>query len=233
ALLDGGLEAGHWKLATAGGGVFMLGGLVLLAVSGTGVLISVPLLILGVILLGYALMAPITGLAARVAAALGTAGRIGAIAIARSPARAWTTTVVVAIGVTISIITIGVGQNAVTATSDSIRSLSLADYYIQTTPADVIPAGSLLPATLTRRVAEMPGVTEVSPGQISYAVVAGAQVLLEGFAPGSVAPAFMAASPSARRALLAGHGAVISRLYAKQRHLAIGDLLTLPTQKGD
>jgi putative ABC transport system permease protein len=232
-LVDGGLETSRWKLATAGGVVFVLGGLVLLAVSGTGVLVSVPLLMLGIILLGYALMAPIASLAARVAGAFGVAGRIGAIAIARSPARAWTTTVVVALGVTISVITIGVGQNAVTATSDSIRSLSLADYYIQTTPADVIPAGPLLPAALIGRVAELPGVTEVSPGQISYAVVAGAQVVLEGFAPGSVAPAYMAASPSARRALIAGHGAVISRLYAKQRHLTVGDPLTLPTPRGN
>ncbi len=232
-LTGGSRETARWTLATIGLVMFVLGGLVLLTVSGTGALTSVPLLMLGIIVLEYALMAPITGLAARVAATLGAAGRIAAIAITRSPVRVWATVVTVAIGVAISIITVGVGQNAVTATSDSFRSLGLADYYVQTTPAAVIPAGPLLPAALIHRIAILPGVTEVSPGQVSYAVVGGAQVLLEGFAPGSIAPAYMAASPSARRALLAGRGAVISRLYAEQRHLAVGDPLTLPTPAGE
>lgn len=232
-LLGGGRATVRWPLAIAGLVVFMLGGLVLLTVSGTGVLISGPLLMLGIVLFEYALMAPIAGLAARVAAGLGAAGRIAATAIARSPGRAWATAVTVALGVAISIITIGVGQNAVTATSDSFSSLKLADYFVQTTPVDVIPAGPLLPAAVIHRVTELPGVSEVSPGQFTYAVVGGVQVMLEGFAHGSVAPAFMAASPSARRALLAGRGAVISRLYAEQRHLAVGDVLTLPTPAGE
>jgi putative ABC transport system permease protein len=82
-------------------------------------------------------------------------------------------------------------------------------------------------------VARLPGVTAVSPGQITYAVNDGSQILLEGFAAGSVAPAFMAATPAARQALLAGQGAVISRLYAQQHRLAAGDSLTLPTPAGE
>ncbi len=230
--LGGGQETVRWPLAVAGLVMLMLGGLILLSVRGTRVLIAGPLLMLGLILGEYALTGPITALAARVAWTLGAGGRIAAAAIARSPGRAWVTAVTVALGVAISIITIGVGQNAVTATSDSFGSLALANYFVQTTPADVVPAGTLLPAAFTRRVAELPGVTQVSPGQIAYAEVAGSQILLEGYAPGSIAPSFLAAAPPARRAVLAGQAAVISRLYAQQRHLAVGDSLTLPTPSG-
>jgi putative ABC transport system permease protein len=232
-LTGGGPEAVRWAVAAAGLASLVAGGLVLLLVSGTDVLASGPLLMLGIILLGYALMAPITALAAHVASTMGAPGRIAATAIERSPGRAWATTLTVALGVAISIITIGVGQNAVTATSDSVSSLSLASYFVQTTPADVIPAGPLLPPVVTGEVARLPGVTAVSPGQITYAVNDGSQILLEGFAAGSVAPAFMAATPAARQALLAGQGAVISRLYAQQHRLAAGDSLTLPTPAGE
>jgi putative ABC transport system permease protein len=75
-------------------------------------------------------------------------------------------------------------------------------------------------------------VQRVLPSQFTYSYLPGGRALVQGLSGPSNSPAYQLASDTARRALLDGSGAVISRLFARQYGLHVGDALTLPTPTG-
>jgi putative ABC transport system permease protein len=227
-------SGGRWPVGLVGvAAIAVAVGVIVTAGTGTYILGAGPILLLGVILLAYALTSPISALTARSALMMGVPGRIAATAIERSPRRVWATTLTVAMGVAIGVTTVGASRNAVDAASASVASLGRADYVVQTTPSDVIPAGPLLPPPAVHQIAALPGVAGTSPGQITYATQEGVRILVVGLSPGSVSPQVSVARPEARQAVLSGRGAVISRRYAQDHHLAVGDRLRISTPTGE
>ena len=81
-------------------------------------------------------------------------------------------------------------------------------------------------------IASIPGVAEVVPGQMAYATLADKRVLIQGLAPGAVAPPSRAMNERVLAQVLAGDGVVVSRDIARALGIQAGDELTLPTPTG-
>ncbi|MBO8202315.1 ABC transporter permease [Streptomyces smyrnaeus] len=191
------------------------------------------LLLLGVILLAYALIGPITRTVARLASRLGPSGRIAASAVERAPRRAWATFMTVLLAVAIGVATTGSSQNTVDAASKNVSTLADSDLIVQRAAKDVLPVRPLLPRDTQQQLADTDGVRRVVAGQFTYLNQPGKRALLLGMDGPSNATAYRLASKKARAELLAGRGAVVSGTYAKEKGLSEGDTLTLPTAKGE
>jgi putative ABC transport system permease protein len=192
-----------------------------------------PAFLVGVILLGYAAIAPLTRMVRAVAGWQRAPGRLAAASVERSPQRIWATTMTVCLAVAIGVAITGSSQNTVAAASADVATLSHTDFFVQGAAEDELPVRPVLPRRLESRLAAVPGVREVVAGQFTYANFNAGRALVQGIAGESNSTAYQLSSPSARRQLLAGTGAVISRLFARQHRLATGDTLTLPTLVGD
>ncbi|MBO8187680.1 ABC transporter permease [Streptomyces spirodelae] len=190
------------------------------------------LLLLGVILLAYALIGPVTRAVALLAARLGPSGRIAASAVERAPRRAWATFMTVLLAVAIGVATTGSSQNTVDAASKNVSTLADTDLMVQRAAEDVLPVRPLLPRETQRELAGTDGVRRVVAGQFTYLNQPGKRALLLGMDGPSNATAYRLASKEARAELLAGRGAVVSGTYAKDKGISKGDTLTLPTAKG-
>jgi putative ABC transport system permease protein len=191
------------------------------------------LLLMGVILLAYALIRPITRAAAWLASRLGPSGRIAASAVERAPRRAWATFMTVLLAVAIGVATTGSSQNTVDAASENVSTLADTDLMVQRASEDVLPVRPLLPRGTQRELAGTDGVERVVAGQFTYLNQPDKRALLLGLDGPSNTTAYRLASKRARADLLAGRGAVVSGTYAKEKGLSEGDTLTLPTAKGE
>jgi putative ABC transport system permease protein len=83
----------------------------------------------------------ITWAAGRLAGRFGASGRLAAAAVERAPRRIWTTTVIVAIAGAIAVSTRGATQNQVSTIAAKLALLADVDFFVQTVPADDLPAG--------------------------------------------------------------------------------------------
>ncbi|AXK34860.1 ABC transporter permease [Streptomyces armeniacus] len=191
------------------------------------------LLLLGVILLAYALIGPLTRAVAWLAARMGPSGRIAASAVESSPRRAWATGMTVCLAVAIGVATTGSSQNTVDAASKNVSTLADSDLIVQRAAKDVLPVRPLLPRETQRTLEGTEGVERVVAGQFTYLNQPGKRALLLGMDGPSNSTAYRLASPEAREQLLAGTGAVVSGTYAKEKGLEKGDTLTLPTARGE
>ncbi|MFF2654980.1 ABC transporter permease [Streptomyces sp. NPDC058045] len=191
------------------------------------------LLLLGVILVAYALIGPSTRAVAWLAARTGPSGTIAASAVRSSPRRAWATGMTVCLAVAIGVATTGSSQNTVDAASKNVSTLADSDLIVQRAAKDVLPVRPLLPRDTQRALRGTEGVERVVAGQFTYLNQPGKPALLLGIDGASNATAYRLASPEARKALLAGEGAVVSGAYAKEKGLKKGDTLTLPTARGE
>lgn len=190
------------------------------------------LFLVGVVLVALAAARPITRAVAYVSGRLGAPGHLAAASAERVPQRTWATTMTVCLALAIGVATTGSSRNMVAAAGDAVSTLERIDFVVQSTPGDEFPFRQLLPAQIGQEIQRVPGVARVLPSQFTYAHLPKGRALVQGLSGPSNTPAYQLASDSARRAVLDGSGAVISKLFAGQYGLHVGDTLTLPTPTG-
>ena len=235
---EGVLETGPPSLRlrplAAGGGAALFGSGVAISLTAPGPAAAAGLMtmLMGFVLATFGLAGPLTGVAARVAERFGPSGRLGAASLVRAPRRVWTTTLAVTMSVGIAVTIGGALANQDADLDARFTSLAEADLWIQTAPAGRLPADVLMPEGWERQLAAIPGVARIVAGQAAYATIGSARTVLQAVDGPSATPAFALARPEARRAVLAGSGAVVSRRFASAHGLEAGDTLRLPTPAG-
>jgi putative ABC transport system permease protein len=187
---------------------------------------------LGEIAVWFALAGPLVAWAAAGARVFGAPGALAAATIERAPRRVWATLMTVQIAVAITVQSTGANINAIDSTNASFASIGDAGVYVSSTGPGVFPT-AVLPQDTESGIASIPGVARVVPGQSAFATVAGRRVLLQGVAPGSVAPPLSTTNEQVREKVLAGDGVVVSRDIARTLHLRAGDDLMLATPTGE
>ena len=181
----------------------------------------------------FAFAGSIVAAAAAVARVFGAPGALAAATIERAPRRVWATLMTVLIAVSITVQSTGANANAIDSTNASFSSLGDVALYVSSSGPGVYPTAPILPADLESSLASEPGVTEVVPGQMAYATLGDKRVIIQGLAPGSVAPPSRAMSEEVLDQVLAGAGVVISRDIARTLGIRAGDELTLATPTGE
>ena len=200
---------------------------------GRASVVGVALMVLGQIALCFAFARPITASAAACARTLGAPGELAAATIERAPRRVWATLMTVMIAVSLTVHSTGSNANAIDSTDASFAALGDVDLFVSSSGPGVFPTAPLLPQDAESVIASTPGVGAVVPGQMAYATLGGTRVLIQGLAPGSVAPPSGATNPEVLQRVQAGDGVVLSRDIARAMKIEPGDELTLPTPTGE
>ncbi|MFE9581114.1 FtsX-like permease family protein [Nocardia sp. NPDC006044] len=193
---------------------------------------SVGLLAAASISLCFVFTGPIVRVAVSVARRFGPPGALGATTIERAPRRAWATLMTVSIAVVSIVALTGTNKDVVEAASTSWAGLADTDFYVSSTTPDVIPTAPILPADVEAKVAAVPGVRQVIPGQITFATLGTQRVMIYGCVPGTPNEIYKSLSDSLRDQLLAGDGVVLSRDIARSLQVDAGDSVQLPTPSG-
>jgi putative ABC transport system permease protein len=194
---------------------------------------AIGLAAVGDIAVCFAFAGPIVGVAAAVARALGAPGALAAATIERAPRRVWATLMTVMIAVSITVQSTGANANTIDSTNASFSSLGDAGLYVSSSGPGVYPTAPILPQDTQSTIESLPEVAEVVPGQMAYATLAGKRVIIQGLAPGAVAPPSGAMNARVLEQVLAGDGVVVSRDIARVLGVQAGDELTLPTPTGE
>ena len=194
---------------------------------------AIGLIALGEIAVCFAFAGTIVGWAAAVARQFGAPGALAAATIERAPRRVWATLMTVLIAVSLTVQSTGSNANAIDSTDESFASLREAALFVSSTGPGVFPTAPILPEKTESDIAAIPGTAHVVPGQLAYATLSGKRVLIQGLAPGAVAPPSGVMTDQVREQLLAGDGVVLSRDIARSLGLAAGDELSLPTPSGE
>jgi putative ABC transport system permease protein len=194
---------------------------------------AIAIVILGEIALCFALAGPIVDWAAKAARGFGAPGALAAATIERAPRRVWATFMTVQIALAITVQTTGANFNAIDSTEASFSSLRDRDFFVSSSGPGVFPTAPILPQDAQSKIASIPGVRGVFPAQLAFATVGGRRVLIQGLAPGAVAPPVSAMTSPVREQVLAGDGVVIARDIARSLRLRVGDELALPTPTGE
>ncbi|HEX2399922.1 MAG TPA: FtsX-like permease family protein [Mycobacterium sp.] len=181
----------------------------------------------------FAFAGPIVGAATGVARVFGAPGALAAATIERAPRRVWATLMTVLIAVSITVQSTGANANVIDSTNASFSSLGDAGLYVSSSGPGVYPTAPILPQDTEASIASIPGVVEVVPGQMAYATLADKRVIIQGLAPGAVAPPSGAMNERVLEQVLAGEGVVVSRDIARALGIQAGDELTLPTPGGE
>jgi putative ABC transport system permease protein len=187
----------------------------------------------GEIAVWFALAGPIVAWAAAGARVFGAPGALAAATIERAPRRVWATLMTVQIAVAITVQSTGSNINAIDSTNASFASFGDVGFFVSSTGPGVFPTAPVLPQDTESRIASIPGVARVVPGQSAFATVGGMRVLIQGVAPGSVVPPSRAMNEQVREQVLAGDGVVVSRDIARTLRLRAGGDLTLATPTGE
>ncbi len=194
---------------------------------------AVGIVAVGEVALCFAFARPVVDAAARAARGLGAPGALAAAAIERAPRRVWTTVATVQIALAITVQTTGANANAIESTKAGFAALRDRDFYVSSSGPGVFPTAPILPLDLESTIASTPGVRGVFPAQMAFATVGDRRVLIQGVAPGAVAPPVNAMTADVRQRVLAGDGVVVARDTARVLKLRAGDDLTLPTPTGE
>jgi len=193
---------------------------------------AIGLVALGEIAICFAFAGTIVAWAAAIARQFGAPGALAAATIERAPRRVWATLMTVLIAVSLTVQSTGSNANAIDSTDNSFASLRQAAFFVSSTGPGVFPTAPILPKDTEAEIAAIPGTARVVPGQLAYATLSGKRVLIQGLAPGAVAPPSGVMTDQVRQQLLAGDGVVLSRDIARSLGLKTGDELTLPTPSG-
>jgi putative ABC transport system permease protein len=224
----------HRRLAQLLGVLAVVGGLAL-AMSG-GVTVarwSIVLLVGGGLLVSRSL-APL-GLAGagRTFDGRGPAAELAATNLRHPSALAWMAVAAVVVAASASVAAGGLVVNGRQSAAANLASLGDVDIFVSTAAGDSLPLDPTLPRSLGDPLRAIPGVAGAHPGQFAFTIHAGRRVLLQGFDDAAdQAPAFRNAPESARAALLAGAGTIISSSLAERADLVVGDTITLDTPTG-
>ncbi|MBX7432666.1 FtsX-like permease family protein [Mycobacterium sp. Y57] len=193
---------------------------------------SIGLAAFGDIAVCFAFAAAIVAAAAAVARRFGAPGALAAATIERAPRRVWATLMTVLIAVSITVQSTGSNANAIDSTDASFASLGDVDIYVSSAGPGVYPTAPILPPQTESAIRSTPGVADVTPGQMAYATVGNNRIIIQGLAPGTVAPPSTAMSQAVREEVLSGNGVVVSRDIARTLGVRAGDELSLPTPTG-
>ncbi|WP_336081301.1 FtsX-like permease family protein [Nocardia sp. SSK8] len=185
------------------------------------------------VLLCFAATKPIVRAAGSIARWFGAPGALGATTLERAPRRVWATAMTVMIGVAAVVALGGASSNMVDSATDSFESLGDADLYVSPSPIEQFPTGPVLPADLAAEVAAVPGVERVQPGQMAFATIGGARVLLQGYQARHDESRLGAVDPAVIDRMSRGEGVVVTRDVARSMHLSVGDEITMPTPSGE
>jgi len=194
---------------------------------------AIAIVLLGEIALCFAFAGPIVDWAAKAARGFGAPGALAAATIERAPRRVWATFMTVQIALAITVQTTGANLNAIDSTEASFSSLRDRDFFVSSSGPGVFPTAPILPQDAQSKIASIPGVAGVFPAQMAFGTVGGRRVLIQGLAPGAVAPPVSAMTSQVREQVLAGHGVVIARDIARSLRLRVGDELALATPTGE
>ena len=127
--------------------------------------------------------------AAACARAFGAPGALAAATIERAPRRVWATLMTVMIAVSITVHSTGSNANAIDSTNASFASLGDVDFFVSSSGPGVFPTAPMLPQdTESVDRVDPREYADVVPGQMAYATLGGTRVIIQGLAPGSVAP---------------------------------------------
>lgn len=198
---------------------------------GSVAFVAIAALFTAQIALGFALAGPIVTATAAVARLFGSAGALGAATVERAPRRVWATVMTVLIAVVTTVVITGTNNDMIRSARDVFAPVADVDVWVSANPPDEYPTG-LLPQGLTQNVTEVPGVANVTEGALSFAVVGGTRVMLDGFVPGSHDALFRALDDQTRSDVLAGRGVVLSQNLGKTLDVRVGDDLRLQTPHG-
>lgn len=218
--------------AVIGVGAIAMAAYMALADLGNLSVAAIGLAAVGAIAVCFAFSGPIVGAAAAIARAFGAPGALAAATVERAPRRVWATLMTVLIAVSITVQSTGSNANAIDSTNASFASLSDAALYVSSSGPGVYPTAPILPQEVDATIAAIGGVAAVVPGQMAYATLGEQRVIIQGLAPGSVAPPSQAMNEQVRQQVLAGAGVVVSRDIARAMRVRAGDTLTLPTPTG-
>jgi putative ABC transport system permease protein len=215
-------------------GIFFVVAAAFVATSDLGKLsvAAIGLAAIGNIAVCFAFAGPVVRAASAVARAFGSPGALAAATIERAPRRVWATLMTVMIAVSITVQSTGANTNAIDSTNASFSSLADAGLYVSSSPPGVLPTAPMLPQHTRSSIASIPGVTDVVPAQMAFATLGDNRVVIQGLAPGTVAPPTGAMNPRVLQQMLAGDGVVVSREIARDLGIGPGDELTLPTPTG-
>lgn len=194
---------------------------------------AIGLAAVGDIAVCFGFAGPIVRAAAAVARVFGSPGALAAATIERAPRRVWVTLMTVMIAVSITVQSTGANTNAIDSTNASFSSLAEAEFYVSSSVPGVLPTAPTLPSDTQASLASIPGVADVVPAQMAFATLGDNRVVIQGLAPGTVAPPTGAMNPQVLQQMLAGDGVVVSREIARDLGIAAGDELTLPTPTGE
>jgi putative ABC transport system permease protein len=215
-------------------GIFFLVAAAFVATSDLGKLsvTAIGLAAIGNIAVCFAFAGPVVRAASAVARAFGSPGALAAATIERVPRRVWATLMTVMIAVSITVQSTGANTNAIDSTNASFSPLADAGFYVSSSPPGVLPTAPMLPQDTRSSIASIPGVADVVPAQMAFATLGDNRVVLQGLAPGTVAPPSGAMNPRVLQQMLAGDGVVVSREIARDLKIGPGDELTLSTPTG-
>ncbi|MFR9752030.1 FtsX-like permease family protein [Nocardia sp. 004] len=195
-------------------------------------LATIPIIFIAVVMVSYAATDSIVRATASITRWFGAPGALGATTLERAPTRVWTTVITVMIGVSAVVGVSGATNNMVDSASASFDYLSENDAYISSTTLDQFPTGPLLPADVKGKVAAVPGVENVSSGQMAFATLGTNLVMLQGYPPSSRGSALRLVTEENAAQLATGKGVVLSRDVARALDVSAGDEVTLPTPTG-
>jgi putative ABC transport system permease protein len=229
-------EAGSRPLRVAAGigGTLLLAATVLIVTLAPGrvAVASIALAFVGASALCFACSGAIIAAAAAVARLFGTAGVLGAAAIERAPRRMWVAMMTVLTAVVTTVAVTGATADAVDSTVASFSSVADADVWVSSAaPTDY--SSTLLPAGTAAKVAALPEVDRVVPGQMAFATVGGTRVMLLGVDPGSHRDIYTSMAAADREKLLSGDGVALSRDLGRAMGVQAGDDFTLNTPTGE
>jgi putative ABC transport system permease protein len=193
---------------------------------------AVAMFLNGSVILGFTFFDQLVAATAAVARRIGAPGAVAAATIERAPRRIWVTVISVMIAVAMSVSINGSSTNGVDSAAATYQPAGDVNAWVQGTTSDVLPTGPVLPLDLEQKVAGVPGVARVVPGQMAYASIGGAKVIVQGLASGTHHPLYEAMSEATRLKVLAGEGVVVSRDIARRLDVRAGDRLTIPTLQG-
>ncbi len=190
---------------------------------GLGVLLAA----VGAIGLLRSILPFLTRATATVAGQLGPSGRLASLALARSPRRVWSTTLVVLLAGGISLMTVGALNDFARTSEADLSTAGRPTFWVSTVSGDNVPVVGL-PSEWTARLAAIDGVTEVAATRLVSTGYEGRQIGVLAV-EGDSAYSFYALAPaSARDAVQEGSAVIVNRQFADVFSVSVGDLIRLP-----
>jgi putative ABC transport system permease protein len=181
-------------------------------------------------LLAPALVGPLTRVVGWPARRAGVAGELAGANAGRNPKRTASTAAALMIGLTLVTVVAVLGSGISTGTKSAIKKQVHADYVID--GKDGLP----FRASEGHELAAIEGVTAASHVRSDEAVVQGKQTKVSGIDPATIErfySFYWTTGSSSTLDRLGADGALVTKTYAKDKHLKVGSDVSIKTPKGD